>query len=91
MGLDTGVSREKVVDVFGSYGDIHDVIMLPKKPYSFVCFTSIEEATLARTRLNGSSLPFNVDGLVDSSKIYISYVDRGKDIRSSLVCIPITK
>ncbi|XP_060065230.1 alkylated DNA repair protein alkB homolog 8-like [Ylistrum balloti] len=74
-GLDSGVSRDEVQELFEVYGGVEDVIMMPQKPYAFVCYQTEEEAEKAYENLNGKTLVEN-DDRKWPVKLYISYVSQ---------------
>ncbi|CAC5396376.1 ALKBH8 [Mytilus coruscus] len=74
-GLDNSVSREEISTALYTNGSLIDVIMLPKKPYSFVCYKTAEDATKSFTEYNGLEMP--PDGKRKHSVIlYLSYVNK---------------
>ncbi|CAG2219912.1 ALKBH8 [Mytilus edulis] len=74
-GLDNSVSREEISTALDKNGSLIDVIMLPKKPYSFVCFKTTEDATKCCEEFNGLEMPPN--GKRKHSVIfYLSYVNK---------------
>lgn len=66
-GLDTGVCREELEQIFSQDASIENIIMLPKRPYSFVYYLQVEEAVQVCNKLNGTRLR-------NGSYLYISYV-----------------
>lgn len=76
-GLDNNVSRQEVFAVFEQYGKIEDIIMVPRKPYCFVYYSSQEEAVNAYTELNGYLLSPS-DQRKQPVTLYILYVEKGK-------------
>ncbi|CAE1286191.1 ALKBH8 [Acanthosepion pharaonis] len=66
-GLDTGVCREELEQIFSQDASIENIIMLPKRPYSFVYYLQVEEAVQVCNKLNGARLS-------NGSHLYISYV-----------------
>ncbi|KAJ8298479.1 hypothetical protein KUTeg_025010 [Tegillarca granosa] len=52
-GLDNGMSVDEVDSIFSPYGELDDIILLPQKPYAFVCFSNTENALEAYNNLNG--------------------------------------
>lgn len=55
-GLSNGVEREQLWSLFAKYGSITDIVMKPCKPYAFISFSSVDEAVLAVSELNGKFL-----------------------------------
>ena len=82
-GLDNHVTQDEVLELFSCHGNVCDIIMLPRKPYAFVCFLNEEEAELAYTALNGYKLKATEDRKEEIT-LYISYVSRG------MICICLT-
>ncbi|KAK3577072.1 hypothetical protein CHS0354_037097 [Potamilus streckersoni] len=74
-GLDTGVTRDEVFEVFCKYGETDDIMMLPKKPYCFVCYKLVENAEEAYIHLNGYTIPAT-DTRKSSCTFYISFVSK---------------
>ena len=68
-GLTTGSSKEELVNLFESYGDIENVILLPGKSYSFVLYRSLQSSKDCYEQLNGSFCLEN-----GSRPIYMSYI-----------------
>ncbi|XP_021346213.1 alkylated DNA repair protein alkB homolog 8-like [Mizuhopecten yessoensis] len=92
-GLDSCVSRDEVHELFTIYGSVEDVIMMPQKPYAFVCYRHEDEAEVAYGNLNGQTLPEN-DNRKWPVTIYISYVSQvppslspSKDLPPGLILI----
>lgn len=52
-GLNTGLTEEKLIEIFSPYGSIENVIMEINKTYSFVVFTNIDNAKVAFENING--------------------------------------
>ncbi|XP_033742555.1 alkylated DNA repair protein alkB homolog 8-like [Pecten maximus] len=74
-GLGSGVSRDEVNELFSAVGRVEDVIMMPQKPYAFVCYDNEKEAEAAYGNLNGHTLLENKDRKW-SVTLYISYVSQ---------------
>ncbi|KAL3879966.1 hypothetical protein ACJMK2_032242 [Sinanodonta woodiana] len=74
-GLDTGMTRDEVFEVFCKYGETDDILMLPKKPYCFVCYKLVENAEEAYVHLNGYTIPAT-DTRKTSCTFYISFVSK---------------
>ena len=75
-GLDNHVTQDEVYQLFSCHGNICDVIMLPRKPYAFVCFLSEEDADSAYQSLNGYKLAATGDRREETT-LYISFVSQG--------------
>ena len=75
-GLDNHVTQDEVYELFNHYGNVCDVIMLPRKPYAFVCYLTEEEAEAAYTALNGYKLTATEDRQEEIT-LYILYVSQG--------------
>ena len=67
-------------DLFGCHGNVCEVIMLPRKPYAFVCFLCEEEAEAAYNALNGYKLEATEERKEEIT-LYISYVRQGISCR----------
>ena len=76
-GLGNGVSRNELKPLFSQYGQLTDIVMLPRKPYSVICYTSVQEATMAYEKLQAWQLRPN-DGAVSAIVLYLSFIDEGK-------------
>lgn len=74
-GLGNGVSRQQLVDVLQRCGFVESLIMPPNKPYSFVTYSSTEEAINAYTSLSGQELPSSA--WEQKITLYLSFVDKG--------------
>ncbi|GAB1601684.1 DNA repair alkB homolog 8-like [Argonauta hians] len=66
-GLDTGVSKEELQSVFCEDVRAEEIIMLPQRPYAFLCYLSTEDAVRAANKLNGTKLN-------NGNNIYISFL-----------------
>lgn len=55
-GLGCGIQRELLMNIFGFYGPLENILMLPDRPYSFVVYKYIEDATKAMASINGEKL-----------------------------------
>ncbi|XP_040196180.1 alkylated DNA repair protein alkB homolog 8 isoform X2 [Rana temporaria] len=73
-GLGNGVSRQQLVDVLQRCGFVESLIMPPNKPYSFVTYSSTEEAINAYTTLSGQELPSS--DWEHKITLYLSFVDK---------------
>ena len=71
------MTQDEVLRLFSCHGNICDIIMLPRKPYAFVCFLSEEEAESACKALNGHTLAASGDRKEEIT-LYISFVSQGK-------------
>ncbi|XP_061165252.1 alkylated DNA repair protein alkB homolog 8-like [Saccostrea echinata] len=74
-GLDVGVSYDEVAAVFGPLGPIEEIIMLPKKPYAFVCYGDVDSAERAMTQLSGTVLP-ETHSRKQTATLYIFFVSK---------------
>ncbi|XP_076446185.1 tRNA (carboxymethyluridine(34)-5-O)-methyltransferase ALKBH8-like [Babylonia areolata] len=52
-GLDNGVSQDDLHDIFSRFGQVQDIIMVPRKPFCFVCYDTAQSAAAARDQLTG--------------------------------------
>ena len=52
-GLDNGVSQDDLHILFSHYGSVQDIIMIPRKPFCFVCYDSVEDAATAQEHVTG--------------------------------------
>lgn len=75
-GLDVGVSYDEVHEVFDPIGKVDEIIMLPKKPYAFVCYQDLDSAESAMNQLNGTNLP-ETSSRKQSATLYIFFVSKG--------------
>lgn len=74
-GLDVGVSYNEVTEVFNPYGKVDEIIMLPMKPYAFVCYQDLDSAERAMNQLNGTILP-ETPSRKQSATLYIFFVSK---------------
>ncbi|XP_056012477.1 alkylated DNA repair protein alkB homolog 8-like isoform X2 [Ostrea edulis] len=74
-GLDVGVSYDEVADIFSPLGEVEEIIMLPKKPYAFVCYEDIDAAERAAEKLNGLDLP-QTPSRTQTATLYIFFVSK---------------
>ncbi|XP_063807647.1 alkylated DNA repair protein alkB homolog 8 isoform X3 [Pseudophryne corroboree] len=73
-GLGNGVSRQQLLNVLQRCGLVDSLLMPPNKPYSFVTYSSTEEAIQACASLSGQDLPS-----ADSEQkitLYFSFVEK---------------
>lgn len=68
---------DEVDSIFSCYGEIDDIIMLPQKPYAFVCFSNVEDALEAYNNLNGFQVQ-PTEKRQTSLTLYIFFVSKGK-------------
>ena len=71
-GMLCGVSREQILGLFAVHGLISELIMLPRKSFSFLSYQTVCTARNAVTILNGYA--FSNDTNVPSSPLYLSYL-----------------
>ncbi|XP_048244026.1 alkylated DNA repair protein alkB homolog 8-like [Haliotis rufescens] len=74
-GLDNGVTQQEVLDVFNKHGRVTEIIMLPQKPYCFVCFSRTSDAQEAFEAVNGFLFRKGQNSSQDVY-FYISYVSQ---------------
>lgn len=79
-GLGNGVSRRQLLPVLEKCGPVDALLMPPNKPYSFVRYTTAEEAKKAYVTLNGKEI---VDDLGQKIVLYLNFVEKGISIRAS--------
>ncbi|XP_038055354.1 alkylated DNA repair protein alkB homolog 8-like [Patiria miniata] len=73
-GLGNGVSRNDLKPLFSQYGQLTDIVMLPGKPYSIICYASVEEAVKAHDCLQGWQLR-PPDGPTAAVILYLSFIN----------------
>ncbi|KAM8975182.1 tRNA (carboxymethyluridine(34)-5-O)-methyltransferase ALKBH8 [Pelodytes ibericus] len=73
-GLGNGVNRHQLLSVLELCGTVESLVMPPNKPYSFVTYTSTEEAVSAYSSLNGQDIA--ADGLEQNITLYFSFVEK---------------
>ena len=76
-GLDVGVSYSEVTNAFYPFGKVDEIIMLPKKPYAFVCYKDLDSAEKAAKQLNGTVLP-GTPNRTQTATLYIFFVSKGE-------------
>ena len=54
-GMLCGYTREKILTLFKPFGNITELIMIPKKSFSFLSYTNIESSSVAIKNLNNYS------------------------------------
>lgn len=74
-GLDNGVGREELSAIFNTDGCVADIIMLPRKPYSFVCFSKLEDAARVKEEFNGFDMHPN-EKRKHLVTLYLSFVTK---------------
>lgn len=70
------MSYDEVADIFSPLGEVEEIIMLPKKPYAFVCYEDIDAAERAAEKLNGLDLP-QTPSRTQTATLYIFFVSKG--------------
>ncbi|PVD34929.1 hypothetical protein C0Q70_06210 [Pomacea canaliculata] len=60
-GLGNSVSREDILEIFSQYGCVQDIIMIPRKPYCFVCFDNCDSSLNAKKKTTGYLLREGID------------------------------
>ncbi len=73
-GLGNGVSRDNLKPLFSQYGQLTDIVMLPGKPYSVICYSSIHEAISAYENLQACQLRPS-DSPASGVVLYLSYIN----------------
>lgn len=74
-GLVTGLQYEQVAKLFAQYGQVENIVMLPKKSYCFVVYTTVESAVKAYQFVNAQTKLQNMDG-----PIYLLYTKSGNTL-----------
>uniref|UniRef100_A0A1B6MHZ2 tRNA (carboxymethyluridine(34)-5-O)-methyltransferase n=1 Tax=Graphocephala atropunctata TaxID=36148 RepID=A0A1B6MHZ2_9HEMI len=67
-GLVSGVKYEEVAKLFTQYGLVESIVMVPKKSYCFVVYSSVSAAAEAYDAINGKEKLANMD-----SPVYLLY------------------
>ncbi|KAL8617113.1 hypothetical protein ACOMHN_014283 [Nucella lapillus] len=52
-GLDNGVSQDDLHSLLSPYSTVQDVIMVPRKPFCFICYDTAENAASAKQHMTG--------------------------------------
>lgn len=68
-GLVTGCSQADLLAVFSKFGPVRQLVLIPKKSYSFVVFSSTQDAQAALESVNGKV------GFSDKGPIYLAFVN----------------
>ncbi|XP_005105017.1 alkylated DNA repair protein alkB homolog 8 [Aplysia californica] len=74
-GLGNDVCQEELMAAFSPHGAVDCVIMLPRKPYAFVCYSDCSSAMKAFQHLNGHTLKQGKDPS-QNVILYLLYVER---------------
>lgn len=61
-GLVSGVTYEQLTQLFAQYGLVERVVTIPGKSYSFVVYSTIDDAVKAYDAINGQVKLENMDG-----------------------------
>ena len=80
-GLGNNIGQEMLEDTFVKFGQIVDVVMGAKKPYSFVIFEEPQSTLKAINELQGKVITCNQTPIC----FYLFAVDRGKVISHLLI------
>ncbi|XP_063300987.1 alkylated DNA repair protein alkB homolog 8 isoform X1 [Pelobates fuscus] len=73
-GLGNGVGRHQLLTVLEQCGKVESLVMPPNKPYSFVTYTSTDEAVNAYSSLSGHEISSNE--WEQKITLYFSFVDK---------------
>ena len=73
-GLMCGVERNHLVNLFGRFGTIKQVLMLPERSYSFVTFDKTMEAKTAFEMIHGRTLASPSEFPRSGVTFYLSYL-----------------
>ena len=82
-GLGNGVSRDDLKPLFSQYGQLTDVVMLPGKPYSVICYSWIHEAISAYENLQAWQL-CSTESPASGVVLYLSYINEGNNWGSNV-------
>jgi RNA recognition motif-containing protein len=77
-GLDNNISSEFVHEVFRKHGQIIDIVMQKKKPYSFIIYENPESSIKAIESLQGQVITTNQTPIC----FYLFTVDKGSSFMS---------
>lgn len=66
-----GITQEMIFEVFGKYGEIENIVMVPEKSFSFVEFKLLNDAEVAYEKVNGCVIWTEVKG-----PIYLGFVEK---------------
>lgn len=72
-GLVTGCASSDLLSIFGRFGPVQSVVMVPHKSYSFLVYCTMEAAKLAMAKVHGKV------GLTDRGPLYLAFVERPPD------------
>lgn len=61
-GLVSGVTYEQLTQLFAQYGLVERVVTIPRKSYSFVVYSKIDDAVNAYNAINGRVKLKKMDG-----------------------------
>ena len=73
-GLMCGIERNHLADLFGRFGTVKEIVMLPKRSYSFLTFEKTMEARAAFNILHGRALECPSEFPRSGVKFYLSYL-----------------
>lgn len=85
-GMLCGQSRESLLILFSQYGNVEDLVMIPKKSFSFVQYNNTESAQKASLGLHGhNTTPDNSESVAPFYIQMLDIADLGfaKDIRQN--------
>ena len=69
-GLVTGCSSSDLLNIFTKYGSINHILMVPKKSYSFLMFSSEASSKAALDAVHGKV------GFSDKGPLYLAFVEK---------------
>ncbi|XP_054262574.1 alkylated DNA repair protein alkB homolog 8 isoform X2 [Macrosteles quadrilineatus] len=79
-GLVSGIKYEQLAQLLTEYGKVDSLVMIPGKSYSFVVYSTVNEATEAFDSINGILKLDNMDG-----PLFLVYTSSGKSLKNRRV------
>uniref|UniRef100_A0A8C5PZK3 tRNA (carboxymethyluridine(34)-5-O)-methyltransferase n=1 Tax=Leptobrachium leishanense TaxID=445787 RepID=A0A8C5PZK3_9ANUR len=73
-GLGNGVNRHQLLTILEKCGNVASLVMPPNKPYSFVTYTSAEEAASVHGSLSGHEI--SSDDWEQKVTLYFSFIEK---------------
>ena len=73
-GLMCGTQRHHILNLFQKFGHVEQVVMLPRRSYSFVTYRSLDEAKSAMDRVHGRPLESPSEFPRPGVVFYLSYM-----------------
>lgn len=86
-GLDNGVTKERLLSLAQQHGCVIDIVMIPRRPYSFLVFSDMTEAEKCQAALKAVRISAEDSGGAVNAMLHPVFVNQGKGLALSHVCL----